>query len=98
MKKLDISAIAIAMGLAFSAGAMAQNSKDQEKYGKDGTAVETPAKAKDNTNEAGADSRKDTQSDKTDANYDAAKEKCDALAGDAKSDCVNKAKARFGKP
>jgi hypothetical protein len=104
MKKLKISAIAIAMGLAFSTVAMAQGmSKDPYPSEKDGMAVgtSTSAKSKDSPNEMGADARKDAQSDKGDAqgdaNYAAAKEKCDALAGDAKSTCMSDAKARFGK-
>jgi hypothetical protein len=100
MKKLDISAIAIAMGLAFSAGAMAQGmSKDpypSEKGGGMSTGTSTPTQGKDNAN-MGADSRKDAQSDKGDADYAAAKGKCDALAGDAKSTCMSEAKARYGK-
>jgi hypothetical protein len=103
MKKLNISAIAIAMGLAFSAGAMAQGmSKDPYPAAeKDSAGTSTSAKSKDGSNEMGADARKDVQSDKGDAqgdaNYAAAKEKCDALAGDAKNTCMNDAKARFDK-
>lgn len=35
--------------------------------------------------------------DKRDADYAVAKEKCDAFAGGAKSNCMNEAKACFGK-
>ena len=99
MNKFDINAIAIAMGLAFSAGAMAQTmSKDQDKSVKDSMAVETPANAKNDANNMGAAAaRKDAQSDKRDVDYAVAKEKCDAFAGDAKSTCMNEAKARLGK-
>ena len=41
--------------------------------------------------------RKDAAQEKRDANFAVAKERCDALAGDAKTQCVNDAKARFGK-
>jgi hypothetical protein len=41
--------------------------------------------------------RKDATQDKRDASYAASKERCDALAGDAKTQCINEAKARFGK-
>ena len=100
MKKLDISAIAIAMGLAFSAGAMAQGmSKEPYPSEKGSMAVGTSTSTKGNENakEMGADSRKDVQSDQGDADYIAAKEKCETLAGDAKGTCMSDAKARFGK-
>lgn len=60
-------------------------------------AAETSARANDTANQEGADARKDAASVKRDADYAVAKEKCDAFAGDAKSNCVNRAKARFGK-
>ena len=41
--------------------------------------------------------RKDAAQEKRDASFDVAKERCQALAGDAKTQCVNDAKARFGK-
>ena len=41
--------------------------------------------------------RKDAEQEKRDANFAVAKERCDALAGNAKTQCVNDAKARFGK-
>ena len=47
--------------------------------------------------EKGADARKDAAADKRAADYAVAKEKCDAFAGDVKSNCLNNAKARFGK-
>jgi hypothetical protein len=103
MNKFGINAIAIAMGLAFSAGAMAQMSpgamsKEQDKSVKDSMAADTSANAKSDANNMGAaDARKDSQSDKRDADYSAAKEKCDALADDAKSNCMNQAKALYGK-
>jgi hypothetical protein len=40
---------------------------------------------------------KDAAKDKRDAAYAVAKEKCDAFSSDAKSNCINEAKARFGK-
>jgi hypothetical protein len=41
--------------------------------------------------------RKDAAQEKRDASFDVAKERCEALAGDAKTQCINDAKARFGK-
>ena len=61
------------------------------------TAAETSAKASSKAREQGADARQDAASDKRDADYAVAKEKCDAFAGDAKTNCLNEAKARFGK-
>lgn len=66
MNTFSINAVAVAVGLAFSAGALAQGMP------------------KEQLARAGAD-------------YTMAGEKCDAFAGDAKSNCVNEAKARFGK-
>jgi len=60
-------------------------------------ADEKTMKAQTKANEKGADARKDAASAKRDADYAVAKEKCDALAGDAKGNCVQQAKARFGK-
>lgn len=60
-------------------------------------AAETSAKASSTAREQGADARKDAALDKRDANYAVTKEKCNAFAGDAKSNCLNEAKARFGK-
>ena len=41
--------------------------------------------------------RQDAAQEKRDANFAVAKERCDALAGNAKTQCLNDAKARFGK-
>jgi hypothetical protein len=41
--------------------------------------------------------RADADADKRDADYAVAKEKCDTYAGDARANCLNDAKARFGK-
>jgi len=64
---------------------------------KDAKAAHTKAKVDAKSNLKVAEVRKDQTEDKRDANYAAAKERCDALAGDAKTQCVNEAKARFGK-
>lgn len=61
------------------------------------TAAETSAKENDKAREKRADARKDAAADKRDADYAVAQQKCDAFAGDAKSNCINEAKARFGK-
>ena len=102
MKKLDIKVIAIAIGLAFSAAAMAQMSTDQDKPVKDGMGglnLQAPVTPGGSANTMGgpSDAPKDAQSAQRDRDYAAAKEKCDALASSAKSDCMTKAKTRFGK-
>jgi len=43
------------------------------------------------------EARTEASKEKRDADYKVANEKCDALSGDAKSNCVNAAKAAFGK-
>jgi hypothetical protein len=60
-------------------------------------AAATSTKAYTKASEAGADARKDAASDKRDAEYTVAKERCDTFASDAKTNCLNEAKARFGK-
>ena|SRR5580765_6797418 len=99
MKKLDIKVIGIALGLAFSAGAMAQMSSDQDKPVKDGLNLQAPATPSGNANTMGApsDAPKDAQSAQRDRDYAAAKEKCDAMASGPKNDCMTEAKTRFGK-
>jgi len=101
MKKLDIKVIAIAIGLAFSVGAMAQMSTDQDKPkdGMGGLNLQAPVTPGGNANTPGgpSDAPKDAQSAQRDRDYAAAKEKCDALASSAKSDCMTEAKTRFGK-
>jgi hypothetical protein len=64
---------------------------------KDAQAAHTKAKVDAKANGKVSELRKDAAQDKRDADYAAAKERCDALAGDAKTQCVNAAKARFGK-
>jgi len=64
---------------------------------KDAKAAFTRAKVNAKSNQKVAEVRKEATQDKRDAEYAAAKERCDALAGDAKTQCVNDAKARFGK-
>lgn len=55
------------------------------------------ANANDKADQKSADARMDAVSEKRDADYALAKEKCDAFAGNAKMNCMNEAKARFGK-
>ncbi|NTV95189.1 MAG: hypothetical protein HGA75_07190 [Thiobacillus sp.] len=55
------------------------------------------AEAKTTARETSADARKDATDDKVNADYAVAKEKCDAFAGSAKSQCLDQAKAKFGK-
>ena len=84
---------ATAARTAAKADAMAQmkTAKANEK------AAEISTDANSKANEKGADARKDAAADKRDADYAVAKEKCDAFASDAKNNCLNEAKARFGK-
>jgi len=86
MNSLSMSAIALAIGLSFSAGSMAQV---QPKEG--------PADSKMMTKEAPAGVSKDAATEKRDADYAVAKEKCDVLASEAKLACMNQAKAMHGK-
>ena len=60
-------------------------------------AAETSAKAKKEAKEEGREARKDAASDKRDADYAVAKERCDSLASDARTNCMDDAKARYGK-
>jgi hypothetical protein len=64
---------------------------------KDAKAAHTRAKVDAKANQKVSEVRKDATQDKRDASYAASKERCDALAGDAKTQCINEAKARFGK-
>ena len=64
---------------------------------KDAKAAHTKAKVDAKANQKVTEVRKDATQDKRDASFAAAKERCDTFAGDAKTQCVNDAKARFGK-
>jgi hypothetical protein len=55
------------------------------------------SKANSAAKETGSDARRDAAGDKSAADYAVAKEKCDVFAGDVKVNCINNAKARFGK-
>jgi hypothetical protein len=82
-----------AADLAAKADAKAQmtTAKANEK------AAASSAKANNPAREKGADARNDAASVKRDADYAVAREECDVYSGDAKTNCVNDAKARFGK-
>lgn len=60
-------------------------------------ANEKSAEAYKEANEESADAKHDAAVVKHDAEYSVAREKCDALAGNAKTNCLNEAKARYGK-
>jgi len=60
-------------------------------------AAETSAEANKEASEQSREARKDAAADKRDADYAVAKERCDSLASDARIECIDKAKARFGK-
>lgn len=64
---------------------------------KEAKAVETRAKADAKAAGKSTEARKDATEDKRDAEYKVAREKCDSLSGDAKSQCLDAAKARYGK-
>ena len=81
---------------------------DKDVCKKEAKAAEVKAKADakvahvstDATHTASAkrtEARKDAMEDKRDAEYKVAVEKCDAMSGAAKSNCVQEAKARFGR-
>lgn len=60
-------------------------------------AAATSARANHEASDRGAEARRDAATEKRDADYAVAKQRCDGFAGDAKSNCMNEAKARFGK-
>ena len=64
---------------------------------KEAKAAEVAAKADAKTRLKSAEARNEGSSAKRDADYAVAKERCDSFAGAAKSNCMNDAKARFGK-
>jgi len=98
MKNLSISAVTLAIGLAFSAGTMAQvQPKQVPADSKTTTTKEAPADSKVKAKEGSADVSKDAATEKRDADYKVAKEKCDAFMGDAKASCMTEANTRFGK-
>ena len=74
---------------------LAGNAKDVCK--KEAKATHTKAKVDAKANRKVSEVRKDATQEKTDAAFSVAKERCDVLAGDAKTQCLNDAKARFGK-
>jgi hypothetical protein len=74
---------------------LAGNAKDVCR--KEAKAAYVKAKVDAKANDKVSEVRRDAAQDKRDANYDVARERCDAFAGDAKTQCVNEAKARFGK-
>ena len=77
--------------------AEAHDSADEKSDKAQGVADEKTFTAQKKANEQSAEARKDAAEDKRDAAYAVAKEKCDAFSSDAKSNCINEAKARFGK-
>ena len=60
-------------------------------------AGDSKSRARNEANEKSAEARRVAAAEKRDADYAVAKQKCDAFAGGAKDDCMNEAKARFGK-
>lgn len=60
-------------------------------------ANEKSNEARKDAREKSADARHDAAVDKHDAEFSVAKEKCDVLAGNARTNCINDAKARYGK-
>lgn len=57
----------------------------------------TTANANSVASEKSVDARREAASATRDADYDVAREKCNSFAGDVKSNCIDDAKARFGK-
>ena len=64
---------------------------------KEAKAVEVKALADAKMAKQVGEARSDAAGDKRDADYKVAAEKCDALSGDPKTNCMNSAKAKFGK-
>jgi hypothetical protein len=64
---------------------------------KEAKAAEVAAKADAKSRLKTADARNEAGSARRAADYAVAKEKCDTFAGEVKSNCLNDAKARFGK-
>jgi len=60
-------------------------------------AKETSQDARNKASGQAADARKDAAEDKSDAQYQVAKEKCDQYSGTRKDQCLDQAKAHFGK-
>jgi hypothetical protein len=60
-------------------------------------AATTTGKANEKADKTAATATKNAVEDKRDADYAVAKERCDAYAKEAKTNCLNDAKARFGK-
>jgi hypothetical protein len=74
---------------------LAGNAKDVCK--KEAKASHTKAKVDAKANRKVSEVRQDATQAKTEAAFNVAKERCDVLAGDARTQCMNDAKARFGK-
>lgn len=74
---------------------LAGNAKDVCK--KEAKASHTKAKVDAKANRKVSEVRNDAAKEKTEAAFNVAKERCDTFAGDAKTQCLNEAKARFGK-
>jgi hypothetical protein len=98
MKRFDIRAVALAMGMAFGAAALAQGVTQDPYKGRAAESSEARDAAK-----AGAQSREmetpgsKAAQDKRDADYEVAKEKCEALTDEAKRACLNQAREMHGK-
>lgn len=70
---------------------------DKDVCMKDAKAAHTRAKADAQAARTSADARREAAGDKREAGYEAARERCDGMSGNAKDNCVNAAKARYGK-
>ncbi len=60
-------------------------------------AGETSAVARNQAGEESADARNEAAAETSEADYAVAKQKCDAFAGTRKEQCINDAKAQYGK-
>lgn len=70
---------------------------DKDVCVKEAKANEAKAKADAKAAKKTGEARHDAVEDKRDADYKVAAEKCDSMAGAAKDNCMQAAKARFGK-
>lgn len=98
MKRFDIRTIALVIGMAFGAAAMAQGvTQDPQKAKAPQTSGASDAKKAGTQPGAMSTPEAKAAQDKRDADYVVAKEKCDVLAGEAKAACMDQAKAMHSK-
>ncbi len=83
MKKLKLNMVALALGCAFSTGALAENIPKNDYRAGGNKAVEA---------------RKAAVASTLESQYAEEKKKCETYSGSDKVFCLDQAKARFGRP